>query len=56
LAVASEALDTLRSQGVTVVNTDKETFRQRVAPQTDNFLKTHPEAKPIVDVIRSTSA
>jgi TRAP-type transport system periplasmic protein len=56
LAVASEALDTLRSQGVTVVNTDKETFRQRVAPQTDNFLKMHPEAKPIVDVIRSTSA
>ena len=56
LAVEKEALATLMEKGVTVVECDKETFRKRVAPQTDNFVKAHPEAKPVVDAIRATSA
>jgi len=27
-----------------------------VAPQTDNFVKARPEAKPVVDMIRATQA
>jgi hypothetical protein len=27
-----------------------------VLPQTDNFLKARPEAKPVVDMIRATQA
>ena len=43
-------------KGVTVVECDKEAFRKRVLPQTDNFIKARPEAKAVVDVIRSTQA
>ena len=56
LAVEKEALATLMEKGVTVVECDKEAFRKRVAPQTDNFVKAHPEAKSVVDAIRATSA
>jgi TRAP-type transport system periplasmic protein len=27
-----------------------------VLPQTDNFVKARPEAKPVVDMIRATQA
>ena len=33
-----------------------EAFRKRVLPQTDNFVKARPEAKPVVDMIRATQA
>jgi tripartite ATP-independent transporter DctP family solute receptor len=56
LAMESEALKTLVDKGVTVVECDKEAFRKRVAPQTDNFIKARPEAKPVVDLIRATQA
>jgi len=56
LAVEKEALVTLNEKGVTVVECDKEAFRKRVAPQTDNFVKARPEAKPVVDTIRATQA
>jgi len=56
LAVEKEALVTLNEKGVTVVECDKEAFRKRVAPQTDNFVKARPEAKPVVDAIRATQA
>ena len=56
LAVEKEALATLNEKGVTVVECDKEAFRKRVAPQTDNFVKARPEAKPVVDAIRATQA
>ncbi len=36
---------TLVEKGVTVVECDKEAFRKRVLPQTDNFIKARPEAK-----------
>ena len=56
LGVESEALKLITEKGVTVVECDKEAFRKRVLPQTDNFLKARPEAKPVVDKIRETQA
>jgi TRAP-type transport system periplasmic protein len=56
LAVEKEALELLKSKGVTVIDCDLEAFRKRVLPQTDNFVKARPEAKPMVDIIRSTQA
>jgi tripartite ATP-independent transporter DctP family solute receptor len=56
LAVEKEAMAFLKDKGVTVIACDKEAFRQRVLPQTDNFVKAHPEAKPIVDAVRATTA
>lgn len=55
LKVELEALDVLKSKGVTVLETDREAFRQRVAPQTDAFVKAHPEAKAIVDTVHATT-
>jgi TRAP-type C4-dicarboxylate transport system substrate-binding protein len=54
LSVEREALDVLAQKGVTIMNCDREAFRQRVLPQTDSFVKAHPEAKPVVDTIRTT--
>ena len=57
LTVATEALDELKNQGVTVVeDPDREAFRKRVLPQTEAFVTAHPDARPIVDLIQSTSA
>jgi TRAP-type transport system periplasmic protein len=56
LAVDKEALATLVEKGVAVVECDREAFRRRVLPQTDNFIKAHPDAKPVVDMIRATQA
>jgi tripartite ATP-independent transporter DctP family solute receptor len=56
LAVEKEALALLADKGVTIVECDKEAFRKRVLPQTDNFVKARPEAKPVVDMIRATQA
>lgn len=56
LSVEKEALTLLVEKGVTVVECDKEAFRKRVLPQTDNFIKARPEAKPVVDMIRATLA
>ena len=55
-AVEKEALAALADKGVTTVECDKEAFRKRVAPQTENFIKARPEAKPVVDLIRATQA
>ncbi|PSC06487.1 ABC transporter substrate-binding protein [Alsobacter soli] len=56
LAVEKEALKVLADKGVTVIDPDREAFRKKVAPQTDAFVKARPEAKPIVDIIKSTQA
>src|SRR3979411_350751 len=56
LAIEKEALALIVDKGVTVVECDKEAFRKRVLPQTDNFVKARPEAKPVVDMIRATQA
>ncbi|HEY4987605.1 MAG TPA: TRAP transporter substrate-binding protein [Bradyrhizobium sp.] len=55
-AVEKEALAALADKGVSIVECDKDAFRKRVAPQTDNFIKARPEAKPVVDMIRATQA
>jgi TRAP-type transport system periplasmic protein len=54
LAVEQEALGVLKDKGVTIADCDKEAFRKRVAPQADAFVRKHPEAKPVVDMIKST--
>ena len=56
LEVAQEALGVLKDKGVTVIACDREAFRQRVLPQTDAFIKAHPEAKAIIDTVRATPA
>lgn len=56
LAVEQDALKGLAAKGMTVIEPDREAFRQRVLPQTDNFVKAHPDAKPVVDAIRGTTA
>lgn len=56
LAVAQTALQGLQQKGVTIIDVDKEPFRQRVEPQQINrFVQQHPEAKPIIDIIQSIS-
>jgi len=56
MAVEQEALAILVEKGVTVIDCDRELFRKRVLPQTENFVKARPEAKPIVDIIHGTQA
>ena len=56
LAVEKEALEQLKTDGVEVNEVDLDAFRKRVLPQTDTFVKAHPEAGPVVDAIRSTGA
>jgi len=56
LKVEQEALAQLKDKGVTVIDCDREAFRKRVLPQTDAFVKARPDAKPVVDLIRATSA
>jgi TRAP-type transport system periplasmic protein len=56
MAVEQEALAILVEKGVTVTDCDRELFRKRPLPQTENFVKARPEAKPIVDIIHGTQA
>src|SRR5712664_3563793 len=54
LAVEKEALQVLADKGVTILECDKEAFCKRVLPQTENFVKARPDAKPVVDIIHGT--
>ena len=56
LEAEKEALEALKQKGVDIIACDREPFRKRVLPQTDDFIKAHPEAKPIIEIIRSTKA
>ena len=56
LGVEKEALDVLAQKGVAIVAVDREPFRKRVLPQTERFIKAHPDAKPIVEAIRAAQA
>jgi TRAP-type transport system periplasmic protein len=56
LAAEREALDLLGQKGVAIVECDQDAFRRRVLPQTENFLRARPEAKPVVDLINATKA
>ena len=55
LAVEKEALELLKTKGVAINECDKDAFKERVAPQTESFLKQNPGAKPVVDKIKSTA-
>jgi TRAP-type C4-dicarboxylate transport system substrate-binding protein len=56
LAAEKEATGVLVQNGVTIVDCDRDAFRKRVAVQTENYVKAHPDTKPIIDLIHSTSA
>src|SRR3984885_3658335 len=56
LGVEKEALTQLKDKGVTVIDCDREAFRKRVVPQSEAFIKAHPDAKGVVDLIRATAA
>jgi TRAP-type transport system periplasmic protein len=56
LEAEKEAIESLKQKGVEIIACDREPFRRRVLPQTDEFVKAHPEAKPIIDIIRSAKA
>ena len=56
LAVTQLALQGLQQKGVTIIEVDKEAFRQRVEPQQiDRFVRQYPDAKPVIDMIQSAS-
>jgi len=46
LEMEKEALKNLVDKGVTIVECDKEAFRKRVLPQTDNFVRPAPKPNP----------
>jgi tripartite ATP-independent transporter DctP family solute receptor len=56
LKAEQDALDVLKEKGVLINECDKDAFRKRVLPQTEAFVKAHPDAKPVVDIILSTRA
>src|SRR5579863_3395112 len=56
LEAEKQALETLKQKGVEIIACDREAFRKRVLPQSEAFVKTHPDAKPVVDLIRATAA
>jgi TRAP-type transport system periplasmic protein len=56
LEAEKEAIETLKEKGVEIIACDREPFRKLTLPQTDAFIKAHPEAKPIIDIVRSTKA
>jgi TRAP-type C4-dicarboxylate transport system substrate-binding protein len=49
LGVVREAIDTLKSRGVTVTEVDKEPFRKRVQPLIEKYMRDHPEVQPVMD-------
>lgn len=54
LEAEKEAMETLKQKGVEIIACERAPFRKLVLPQTDEFIKTHPEAKSIIDIVRST--
>ena len=54
LAVEQEAIEVLKTKGVTIIKCDKEPFKKRVLPSHENFFKKRPEARPMVEAIQGT--
>ena len=54
LRVEQEAIEVLKTKGVTVIKCDKEPFRKRVLPSHENFFKSRPEARSMVEAIQGT--
>ncbi len=53
--VEHDALDELKSKGITVAECDRTVFRDRVSPMWDRFAERVPGAKPMLEAIRSTA-
>lgn len=56
MAIEGEAKKLLQEKGVAINEVDKDAFRKRVAVQTENFIKQHPESKGFIEQIKSTKA
>jgi TRAP-type C4-dicarboxylate transport system substrate-binding protein len=56
LAAEQEALALLRDKGVAIAACDRAAFEKRAEPLTENFMRAHPASKPIIELIRATSA
>src|ERR1700728_568593 len=56
LDAEKEAIETLKQKGVEIITCDREPFRKLTLPQSDGFIKAHPEAKPIIDIVRNVKA
>ena len=56
LEAEKEAIETLKQKGVEIIACDREPFHKLALPQTDQFIKARPEAKPIIDIVRSSKA
>jgi TRAP-type transport system periplasmic protein len=56
LEAEKEAIETLKQKGVEIIACDREPFRKLTLPQSDGFIKAHPEAKPIIDIVRNVKA
>jgi TRAP-type transport system periplasmic protein len=56
LEAEKEAIETLKQKGVQIIACDREPFRKLALPQTDEFIRVHADAKPIIDIVRSTKA
>src|SRR5271156_2242402 len=56
LEAEKEAIETLKQKGVEIIACDREPFRKLTLPQSDGFIKAHPEAKPIIDIVRNAKA
>jgi TRAP-type C4-dicarboxylate transport system substrate-binding protein len=56
LAVEVEAIEVLKTDGVDVNQVDRDAFRKRVEPQTEAFMKQHPDSRPVVETIRAAAA
>lgn len=56
LTVEKEAIEVLKTKGVTVNEVDKAEFRKRTAPSTEDFMKKYPDSKAFIEKIKSTKA
>ena len=50
----NDAVEELKTKGVTVHDCDRAAFRERVQPLWDKFAETTPGAKPMIDAVRAT--
>jgi TRAP-type C4-dicarboxylate transport system substrate-binding protein len=52
--VETDAIQELKTKGVTVEDCDRAAFRDRVSPMWDRFAQATPGAKPMLEAIKQT--
>ena len=52
--VETDAIEELKTKGVTVEECNRAAFRERVSPMWDRFVEKTPGAKPLLDAVRQT--